>query len=729
MARFDDSGLAVGHGLVTATAVVIPLVIGVAAGHPVAAGVVAIGAWLVAVRANADPPGVRALSMLAGVLSLALGTVLGMVVTDQPWLLIPIAPVVAGLGILVPMVGPTAAMALLITAANPVPVAPFEHLGLELLGGLLAATMITLPWPWRRTRPLSTTLGEATEELAVLIERTGSDSWESQRVRVASTLHQARTACARHRWERRSREAEQITAALRRVFYEAVALHDLHEAVIREIAPDRVGLPDLLESLAASVRESFHSDKEAEPVDFSARVDSLRGERPGDERELLGLVLLRQIGHVADRIREAVAVARPAARTLTHTLIVMPNLPEWRGIRKDDEPESPPGRAASDTPPGWAEPEMRPLDPAGEHARRFAWHGRLTPRAVLDDPEVRHSLRAALGTVVACVAIVAFHPPHAQWLALTVLLTIQPTYGETLSKVWARILGSVIGGMAAALVLLIAPGEWVRVAMVAVVAALAFGLVAVHYAYWVTFMTTCVLLLVDFQTPLSPDAATERVVLTVLGALVALACTRLLWPRGEAVRVAERVARLLESHAAASRAVAEVSRRERPEREAVERIHQAARGAEAVALSADYMAHEPGAEPPPYVDEVLDTARRIRDDLMTVTTVLREDPGEVGPAPTVLDAVADRLEAGAEAVRTGEPYQSGGEVDSRLAELGGWLGRLADRRLDELAADPADSRTHVRRALLHAAATDHALRELNAGSARLVTTASSGGSR
>ncbi|MEO3863741.1 FUSC family protein [Acrocarpospora sp. B8E8] len=722
MARFDDSGLAVGFGLVAGASVVIPLVVGVAVGHPVDGGVVGIGAWLVAVRANADPPGVRAVAMLAGVLSLAFGTVLGVVVIDREWLLIPVAPLVAGAGILWPLVGSTAALALLITAANPLPIYPAEHLGLQLLGGLLAAVLITLPWSWRRTRPLPATLGEAAEELAVLIESTMSDSWDSQRVRASSVLQTARTACARNRWERRSREAEQVTAALRRIFYEAVALHDLVGAVAREVPPDRVGLSELVESLAASVRSLFRSAEKVESVDFAARIDALRGERPGDERELLSVVLLRQIAHVADRIREGVAESRSGVRSLTGTVMVIPQLPEWSGVRKRRPDHD---ALSSDSGP----PGMRPVDSLGERrpslvsdviSRVVAW----LPRVSLDDPDVRHSLRVGLGTVVACVAIVLFEPLHAQWLALTVLLTIQPTYGETLTKVWARILGSVIGGLVAALVLLIAPGDWVRVVMVGVAAMLAFGLVAVHYAYWATFMTMCVLLLIDFQTPLSPDAAAIRVGLTVCGALIALACTRLLWPRGEAVRLAERVARLLESLAEAARTVADVSRGDRPERLAVERIHVAAREAEAVAQSVSSIAYEPGVVPPQHVDEVLDTARRIRDDLMTVTTVLREDPGEVGPAPGVLDAVADRLATGAEAVRIGEPYQSGGDVDSRLADLGGWLGKLADRRLDELAADPADSRTRVRRALLHAAATDQALRALSEGSAHIVKEAS-----
>ncbi|WP_214103289.1 FUSC family protein [Acrocarpospora catenulata] len=678
MAGVGDRRLAMGYGLVAALGVTIPLVAGVGFGHPVLGGIVALGAWLVAVRANIDPPGVRVEYMLVGVLSLAFGTVLGMLVVEREWVLVLVAPVVAAGSILVPLVGPTAALALLITAANPLPVDLWGHLGLTLIGGLVAAVLVTLSWPWRRSRPLGTILSEAAEEVALLLSATTSADWEAQRVHAASAVYLARTACARRRWRGRSRESEQVATALRKIFYEAVTLRDLFQATEGKVTSERVGLGELAGSLAAAVRSVFGTVEDL-PQDwgigaFTARIEELRGERLADERDLLLVVLLRQIGHTAERIREDVEEARPAARAVRLGGLSLPR-----------------------------------LDGSG-------WRSRLT----LDDPGFRHSLRLALGTAVACLGIVVFQPLHAQWLAVTVLLTIQPTYGETFAKVWARVGGSVAGALVAALVLLVAPGYWVLAAIIAVCAALGFGLVVVHYAYWATFMTLCVLLLIDFQTPLSPGIAALRVGLTVAGGVIALVCTRLLWPRGEAVRLRERVARLLESHAAAARTVAGVSRGERSEEKATDRISQAARDADAVSVALAYIPHEPGALLPEHLEGVLDTATRVRDDLITLTTVLREHSGDVGPAPKVLDAVADRLSAGAEAIRTGEPYQSGGDVDTRLADLTRYLGKLATTRLTEITTTPTQTQTKTRKALLHATATNHALRQLNTASSHLV---------
>ncbi len=77
--------------------------------------------------------------MLAGVLVLALGSVAGVLLAGHDLLLIPVATVAAALAIRFPVVGFTAPLALLLTAANPLPVDPVPHLVLQVAGGLLAA--------------------------------------------------------------------------------------------------------------------------------------------------------------------------------------------------------------------------------------------------------------------------------------------------------------------------------------------------------------------------------------------------------------------------------------------------------------------------------------------------------------------------------------------------------------------------------------------------------------
>jgi uncharacterized membrane protein YccC len=724
---------------------VIPLLIGVVTGHPVGGATVGLGAWLVASRAILDPAGVSRPFMLGVVASLAVGTVLGIFISGMSWLIVPAASALGGLGVLVPPIGITPALTLLLTAANPLPIDPLEHTGLQLLGGLLASVLVTMPWPWRRNRPLATMLSQAAEAVADLVEA-GADpgldahEWGVLRRKAGDALDDARVAYSRHRWQRRSQAAEQAAAALQRVFYEVVALHGMAVA-LRDRAPaagERAGLGELAASIALSLRSFIgEGPMPADPRPrFEARVNELRADRPHEERELLVLVLLRQIGHCADRIRQSLAGAEGAARRLHSSRLELPALTV---------------RAA---PP----PELRSL-------------------LAFDNPRVRHALRVMLGTAFASTIIEIFHPPHPHWLVIAVLVTLQPTYGETRARVWARIGGSTAGGIVTAVILHFMPGHLLLVLLIGVSAALAFGMASVHQAYWSPFMTMCVLLLIDFQLPGGPGVVEARIALTIVGGLIAVACTRLLWPRGETVRLAERVTRMLAGHAEAAHALAGVSRGKMVAEKAEVKIAKAELAAEAVAVSLAYIPHEPGGTAPDAAEEAVEAAQRVRDDLMSLTAILREEtppkpvpgsaspepgsgsvpsepgsgsvpseqvrvrvgtgrlaaepvvagyvPVEGGHIPEVLETVARRLTAAAEAVQTREPFELTADVDRELAVVSASLGHLAERRLAELDADPSDRRTAVRRALLRTAALDQALRSLGADTAVLCAAAAS----
>ncbi|MGI5161935.1 FUSC family protein [Microbispora sp. CA-102843] len=679
--RLEDPRLALGFGLTGAACLVVPLLTGLLTGHPAGGATVGLGAWLVAARAIANPAGVRTPYLLGVVLSVGVGTSLGILLSGSSWLMVMVASALAGLGGLVRPIGVTPALTLLLTAANPLPLDPAPHTGLQLLGGLLAAVLLTLAWPWRRTRPVVTMLDETADTLAGLVEAVadpavGQDEWDERRRKAADAIAEIRTARARRlRWER-SRAAEDVAIALRRVFHEIVALRGLCDTLARRApgAADEAGLGDLVGSLSASLRAYLAEcpPEHVPVVDFGDRVNRLRDRAAGGEREMVVLVLLRQIAHSARRIREALDGSAEAARRLCAPGLDLATLA-------------------------------------------------VPPPLAFDDPRVRHALRVVLGTAFASIVIVVFKPAFPHWLVIAVLVTIQPTYGETRAKVWARVGGSTAGGLVSAAILHITPGHWLLVALIGVSAALAFGLAPTHQAYWATFMTMCVLLLLDFQVQQTARIAESRVVLTVVGGVIAIACARLLWPRGETERLAERVGRMLDSHAAVTRTLAQLARGKAGAERAEERIRKAAVDAEMVAGALGYIAKEPGGTAPDAVDEALEAAQRVRDDLLTLISVLRDEPTGAGPVPDVLDAVAGHLRAAAEAVRGREPYEPAAEVSRGLADDAVWVGAQAERRLTELEADATEPGSG--RALLRTAAVDQALRSLDADAVRLCAAA------
>ncbi|WP_405088134.1 FUSC family protein [Microbispora sp. NBC_01389] len=716
--RPEDPRLALGFGLSGACCLVVPLLVGLLTGHPAGGATVGLGAWLVAARAIVNPASVRTPYLFGVVVSVGVGTSLGVLVSGSSWMMIGAASALAGLGGLVRPIGVTPALTLLLTAANPLPLDPLPHTGLQLLGGLLPAVLLTLPWPWRRTRPVITALNEVAATLAALAEAVpgpgptrgaGPDEWDARRRAVADALAEVGTARARRLRGERSRAADDVALALRRVFHEIVALRGLCDTLRRRAprAVEEAGIGALTGSLAGALR-AYLADCPPlrEPVvDFGARVDRLRERTAGGEREKVVLVLLRQVAHSVGRIQAALDGSAAQARRLGAPGFGVPGF----GV---------PGFGV----PGFSAPglDATRVDAAAPGRAGLAGLAAPPPLA-FDDPRVRHALRVVLGTAFASVVIVLFKPAFPHWLVIAVLVTIQPTYGETRARVWARVGGSTVGGLVSAAVLHLTPGHWALVALIGVSAALAFGLAPTHQAYWATFMTMCVLLLLDFQVPQTARIAESRVVLTLAGGAIAIACTRLLWPRGETRRLADRVGRMLGSHAAAARALAQLARGRTGAERAEDRIRKAGVDAETVAGALGYIAREPGGAAPEAVGGALDAAQRVRDDLLTMVSLLRDEPIGAGPVADVLDAVAGQLQAASQAVQAGEPYEPGAGVSRGLADDAMWVGAQAERRLAELESAPEAAGS--RRALLRTAAADQALRSLDADAVRLCAAA------
>ncbi len=722
----QDGRLALGFGLTGAACVVIPLMVGLLTGHATSGAVVGLGAWLVTGRAVVNPAAVRLPYLLGVVVSIGVGTALGILVAGQNWLMVLSAAAVAGLSGLIPSIGVTPTLTLLLTAANPLPLDPLAHTALQMLGGLLASMILTLPWWWRQTRPLVTVLSDLADALAELAEAVAqpdlaADEWDVLRRRAAAALVDAdRRARARSRRQRRSQVVDDVVATLRRVFHEVVALHGLCGSLNRQAGRvgDKVGMRELAAAVACALRTFMtpsdvvrRSCRAREAVSgFAVRVHDLRAGSAGSEHDTLVLVILRQIVHAAERIDQALAGSAVSARMACAPGLFLPAIADLA------------------------------VPPTAE----------LRSRLGFDNPRVRHALRVVLGTAFATLIIVLYRPPFPQWLVIAVLVTLQPTYGETRSRAWARIAGSTVGGLVAAVILHLAPEHWPLALLIGVSAAFAFGLAATHQAYWATFMTMCVLLLLDFQVQQTEVVAESRIVLTIIGGLIAVACTRLLWPRGETARLADRVARMMNSHAAAARVLAQLSRGRTAAERAEEAIVEAARDANAVTDSLTYVVHEPtrmmaagrksptgkapagrtragrapgGKEVSEDVEQVLGTAQHVRDDMFTLTSVLRDQTGGEGGVPYVLETLADRITEAADAVQARVPYAMTGEANRGLAEEAERLGALAERRLAEIAAD--ENETPTRFALVHLAAVDHALRSLYADASQLCEAAPS----
>ena len=139
---------------------------------------------------------------------------------------------------------------------------------------------------------------------------------------------------------------------------------------------------------------------------------------------------------------------------------------------------------------------------------------------------------------------------HAYWMGLTVAAVLQGSnLVITRSRVWQRVLGTVLGvGLAFAL-LGWHPPLWVAV-LVAALAQVAVELViSTHYGLAVVGITVLALVLFHIGAPQEDLGAAigARLLDTALGAGLALLLRRLLWPRASAARLPQVQARAVDA--------------------------------------------------------------------------------------------------------------------------------------------------------------------------------------
>jgi hypothetical protein len=165
----------------------------------------------------------------------------------------------------------------------------------------------------------------------------------------------------------------------------------------------------------------------------------------------------------------------------------------------------------------------------------------LRSNFTLDSPSARHAIRfgAALAAGVAAYRLLGLRE-HGYWIPLTILFVMRPERDETNHRLILRALGTVLGLLLATAIAEAFGGDDLVIgAVLAVAAALSFGLLAVQYALFTAAITTYVVVISTVIGEPALRAVDERAVGTVLGIAIAALAWRL-WPnRGEGRRDGE----------------------------------------------------------------------------------------------------------------------------------------------------------------------------------------------
>jgi hypothetical protein len=239
---------------------------------------------------------------------------------------------------------------------------------------------------------------------------------------------------------------------------------------------------------------------------------------------------------------------------------------------------------------------------------------------------------------------------------MTSIIVLQPYGFGTVRRSYHRVIGTVGGGILAALLAVLVHSEPGMIAVITVCAVLTLATYAVHYGWYSFFLTPTFVLL---SMPYLRDwrFAGVRIFTTFMGALLAIAAMRLLWPENLATELARLLARCACAATAYVRAVLQFWNTAPDRRVAAERTVLAP-ARRACGLSSqdaeealDRVMLEPafGSSPSPQTESALTFATYVRRFVACVTTLASIG---IPDARTVsrMHAVMGRLDAVASAL-------------------------------------------------------------------------------
>jgi uncharacterized membrane protein YccC len=189
------------------------------------------------------------------------------------------------------------------------------------------------------------------------------------------------------------------------------------------------------------------------------------------------------------------------------------------------------------------------VGPASAGIGRFGL-ARPVPRLVF-----HHAVRLALGVILAYALASWLNLTFSYWATMATVVVLQPMAATTWPRTLERVLGSVAGGVLAALILLVLPMKLALVIAILPIAAAAIAFRLVNYTIFVLFLTALFVLVTALLQP-AHAIASARIVNNIMGSLIGLFATMLLWPRRAATPRALLAAAVQANLAFAAEAVA-----------------------------------------------------------------------------------------------------------------------------------------------------------------------------
>jgi uncharacterized membrane protein YccC len=118
---------------------------------------------------------------------------------------------------------------------------------------------------------------------------------------------------------------------------------------------------------------------------------------------------------------------------------------------------------------------------------------------------------------------------RSYWVPLTVAIVLKPDYGSVFARALQRGIGTVVGAVAGAILLVLVHGTWLLIPFGILAALLPFGR-SRNYGLLATFLTPLVVVLIDLLGPAGWQLAEDRLIDTLAGCAIVLLIGFAPWP-------------------------------------------------------------------------------------------------------------------------------------------------------------------------------------------------------
>ncbi len=154
----------------------------------------------------------------------------------------------------------------------------------------------------------------------------------------------------------------------------------------------------------------------------------------------------------------------------------------------------------------------------------------------LDSGVFKYSLRLAIICLVGFFVGKMFSlGHHSYWIILTILVIMKPGFSSTKQRNSERVIGTIIGGVLGAVILMVVKDETARFVILLVFMLATYSIIRIKYVLGVIFMTPFILILFSFLNSANntTDIASERIIDTLIGSFLAIVSSYVLFPDWE----------------------------------------------------------------------------------------------------------------------------------------------------------------------------------------------------